>query len=122
MAAQLEVLEVAPITQGCHLLVVQMVLDDIGVRPPTPGAGDKRYPAHHPALGVISPPLLLHEEMCQTTCGHEGLTLSNHWLLEQRSIMIIRIDLAIGAIGVTIALLLMLITLSEDIQDHRYLH
>ena len=36
--------------------------------------------------------------------------------------MIIRIDIVTGAIGVTIALLLVLVAHSEDVLDHRYLH
>ena len=122
MAVQLEVPEVAPMTQGCHQPVAQKALDDAGVRHPTPDAGDERYPACHPALRAICPPLLLREETCQITCRHEGLTLSNHWPLEQGSIMIIRIDIMTGAIGMTIALLLVLIACSEGVLDHRYLH
>ncbi len=99
MAAQLGVPEAAPMTQGRHLLVAPKVPDVVGVRHLAPDAGDEQYPACHPALGAISPLLLL-----------------------QGSTMIIRIDLAIGAIGVTIALMLALIALPEDVQDHRYLH
>lgn len=122
MAAQLGVPEAAPMTQGRHLLVAPKVPDVVGVRHLAPDAGDEQYPACHPALGAISPLLLLREETCQITCVQGDHTPLNHWLLEQGSTMIIRIDLAIGAIGVTIALMLALIALPEDVQDHRYLH
>jgi hypothetical protein len=97
-------------TQDHHPPVAPRLLDVIEMRPHTPDAGDEQHPARVPTLRVNSPLLLLHKEMCQSTCVHEDLALLSHWLLVQGSIMN-RIDLVTGALGRTLAL-------PEDAKDH----